>query len=120
MARPRLTDVHPIVPVRDLRAALEHYRALGFRVQPYADGDDYGFADRGGVQLHLTYQPSSYYGPGAIGVLYLDVDDADALFAEWSAVEGGQISAPEDMPWGRHEGIYRDPDGNVIRFGSPM
>jgi uncharacterized glyoxalase superfamily protein PhnB len=27
---------------------------------------------------------------------------------------------PEDTEWGQHEGALVDPDGNVLRFGSPM
>ena len=27
---------------------------------------------------------------------------------------------PEDTEWGQREGVLVDPDGNVIRFGSPM
>ncbi|TVY99054.1 dioxygenase [Trebonia kvetii] len=27
---------------------------------------------------------------------------------------------PQDTEWGQHEGVLVDPDGNVIRFGSPM
>jgi predicted lactoylglutathione lyase len=120
MARTRLTDVHPILPVRDLRAALAHYERLGFRVRPYADGDDYGFIARQRVELHLTHQPASYYREGAIAVVYLDVDDADALYDEWSQADaGGQLLPPADMEWGMHEGTYTDPDGNVIRYGSP-
>jgi catechol 2,3-dioxygenase-like lactoylglutathione lyase family enzyme len=117
-SRARCTGIHPIIPVDDVRAALTHYRALGFRVRSYSD--DYGFAVRGQAELHLTRRGSSFYDDGAIAVLYLDVDDADALFAEWSAAGiAGTTEAPGDMPWGMREGIHRDPDGNIIRFGSP-
>jgi len=27
---------------------------------------------------------------------------------------------PEDTEWGQHEGAVVDPDGNVLRFGSPL
>ncbi len=27
---------------------------------------------------------------------------------------------PEDTDWGQHEGAVVDPDGNVLRFGSPI
>jgi predicted lactoylglutathione lyase len=121
MAKTRFTDVHPILPVRDLRAAVAHYESLGFRARRYADGDDYGFIVRKGVELHLTHQPTSYYREGAIAVVYLDVEDADALYDEWlHANVGGQLLPPADMEWGMHEGTYTDPDGNVIRYGSPI
>ena len=29
------------------------------------------------------------------------------------------MHGPEDTEWGQHEGALVDPDGNVIRFGSP-
>ena len=40
-------DVAPVVPVRDLQAALERYRQLGFEVRPYGHGTGYGYARRG-------------------------------------------------------------------------
>jgi catechol 2,3-dioxygenase-like lactoylglutathione lyase family enzyme len=121
MARTRLTGIHPILPVSNLAAALAHYRSLGFQVRPYADVDDYGFADRDDAELHLTFQPASHYRDEAIAVVYLDVQDADALYREWSrAATGGTTEPPTDMPWGMHEGTHVDPDGNVIRYGSPI
>jgi catechol 2,3-dioxygenase-like lactoylglutathione lyase family enzyme len=121
MASPEFTDIAPIFPVANLRAALAHYQALGFRVAPYADGDDYGFAERGKVSIHLTYRPTSYYPDNGIAVAYLGVADADELYAEWSREGvGGRTEAPGDMEWGMREGVHTDPDGNVIRFGSPL
>jgi len=105
----------PIFPVRDLRASLDHYAALGFRAEPYADGDFYGFANREGVGLHL--HESTYYGDRAAAYLY--VRDADALYAEWSTAPG-QTSAVHTTEYGMREGSHTDPDGNVIRFGSDV
>ena len=53
-ARTRLRSFSPVFPVRDLRRALAHYASLGFDVQPYTEGDGYGFADRDRVSLHLS------------------------------------------------------------------
>ena len=33
---------------------------------------------------------------------------------------GAQVHSPQDTEWGQHEGAIVDPDGNVIRFGSPI
>ena len=30
------------------------------------------------------------------------------------------VRPPEDTEWGQHEGVLIDPDGNMIRFGSPI
>jgi hypothetical protein len=32
----------------------------------------------------------------------------------------GVRDVPVDTPWGQHEGVLIDIDGNIIRFGSPM
>jgi uncharacterized glyoxalase superfamily protein PhnB len=53
------------------------------------------------------------------GGAYLFVDDADDLAAEWRSA-GVEVHPPEDTAWGQHEGAMVDPDGNVIRFGSPL
>jgi DNA-binding MarR family transcriptional regulator/catechol 2,3-dioxygenase-like lactoylglutathione lyase family enzyme len=110
----------PIFPVRDLRAALAHYASLGFEVSAHADGDDYGFADREGVSLHLEahhHHSEDHEEHGARA--YLFVRDADALYEEWSRPGvGGQTWPAEPKPWRLREGSHIDPDGNVIRFGS--
>ncbi len=105
--------IAPIFPVADLEVALAHYGRLGFATRAYAGGG-YGFAARDGVELHLGTDPTGTATPASA---YLFVDDADALAAEWTSA-GVDIRPPEDTPWGRHEGVMIDPDGNIIRFGS--
>ncbi|HEX3622477.1 MAG TPA: VOC family protein [Acidimicrobiales bacterium] len=107
----------PIFPVADLAAAFVHYRRLGFSIREYAGGG-YGYATRDGVELHLT--AVRHLDPRTTtSAVYLWVDDADALAAEWVAA-GAQVGAPRDTEWGQHEGTHLDPDGNLIRFGSPV
>lgn len=105
----------PIFPVRDLAAALAHYSALGFKTFAYEGGDDYGFANRERLSIHLTLDPG--HEPASA---YLDVRDADALYEEWTKPGVGGLTRPvEPMPYGLREGSHVDPDGNLIRFGSP-
>jgi predicted enzyme related to lactoylglutathione lyase len=110
----RIVQVDPIFAVSDIPRAVEHYKRLGFEISYYDEG--YAFAQRKGLSLHLdsTHRPS----PGG-GLLYLHVDDADELAAEWRAA-GAEVTEPRDFPWGKHEGSHTDPDGNTIRFGSPL
>lgn len=107
----------PIFPVRDLDVSLNHYRQLGFAVRKY-EGGGYGFANRDGIEIHLgvVLAPDSN---GPKHSAYLWVDDSDALAREW-LVAGAEVHLPEDTEWGQHEGAVVDPDGNVLRFGSPM
>lgn len=115
-----LRQIAPILPVRDLAAALEHYRRLGFEVEAYAGADFYGYATRDDVSLHLALVHD--LDPSLSNVaLYLYVDDADALAAEWAgAGTGGTTNTPEDTEYGLREGAHIDPDGNLIRFGSAL
>jgi catechol 2,3-dioxygenase-like lactoylglutathione lyase family enzyme len=105
----------PIFPVRDLRRSLEHYAALGCTVSTHDDG--YGFAARGGVELHLVVVSDDDPRRGPVAA-YLHVPDADALAAEWADVPG--TSPPVDTDYGLREGRHVDPDGNLLRFGSPI
>ena len=68
--------------MRNLAAALAHYSALGFDTFAYADGDEYGFADREGTGLHLA--ADSDHDPAHHASAYLYVRDADALYQEWA------------------------------------
>jgi catechol 2,3-dioxygenase-like lactoylglutathione lyase family enzyme len=108
-------DVAPIFAVSDLEAALAHYRRLGFMTSTY-EGGGYGFAVRDGAEIHLGVVDEAARRRGSA---YLFVPDADALAAEWSA-SGVELHPPVDTEWGRREGAVVDPDGNVIRFGSPL
>jgi len=107
----------PIFPVRNLAAALAHYSALGFVTFAYADGDEYGFANREDTGLHLTADPD----PAHHASTYLYVRDADALYEEWSRPGiGGHTRPVGPTPYKLREGSHTDPDGNLIRFGSPV
>lgn len=111
-----LKRVAPILAARDVTAALAFYERLGFAVHGYPDGR-YGFVTRDGIEIHLGVP--SERNPEARANAYLFVDDADELAEEWLAV-GAEVHAPQDTEWGQREGALVDPDGNVIRFGSPM
>jgi len=127
-ARTRLRSFSPVFPVRDLRRALAHYASLGFDVQPYTEGDGYGFADRDRVSLHLSLDTGHEHESGDtgtdhehVGTAYLYVADADALYDEWTRPGvGGLTRRVGDTPYELREGSHVDPDGNLIRFGSPM
>jgi hypothetical protein len=80
----RMERVAPILPVRDMTAALAHYRQLGFEVQAYGPpgeaNPEYGFVRWGEVELHLSLSPEHDPKVSASSC-YLYVSDADALHA---------------------------------------
>ena len=120
---PTLSSVAPVFPTTDLARALEHYRRLGFEVSPYEGSHGngyYGFAHRDEVHLHLALVPGAIDQSHSNVAVYLYVDDADALYEEWSKVVDGRFVKPVDTEYGLREGAHVDPDGNLIRFGSRL
>ncbi|HZQ76951.1 MAG TPA: VOC family protein [Acidimicrobiia bacterium] len=107
--------IAPIFAVQDLDAALAHYQRLGFATRAY-EGGGYGFAERDGIEIHLGVVAA---GDHRTNGAYLFVDDADDVAEKWRSA-GAEVHGPEDTEWGQHEGAMVDPDGNVIRFGSPL
>ena len=107
--------VSPIFPVTDLGRALEHYAAFGCHVSTHDEG--YGFAAMAGVELHLTVV-ADHDPLRTASAAYLHVPDADALAARWATVK--RTGAPVDTDYGLREGWHIDPDGNLLRFGSPL
>jgi uncharacterized glyoxalase superfamily protein PhnB len=79
-------------------------------------GGGYGYASRDGVEIHLGRVADSERDTASA---YLHVVDAEAVAGEWRAA-GWEVHGPQDTEWGQHEGALVDPDGNVIRFGSPI
>jgi uncharacterized glyoxalase superfamily protein PhnB len=111
--------IAPVVTVHDLDAALARYRRLGFETE-LDERAQYGFVERGAVQLHLVGEDPDDPG-GTGGVVYVYVSDADALHAEWSSAGvDGRFMGPHNTPYGLREFVYTDPDGIVHRVGSPL
>ncbi|WP_018179627.1 bleomycin resistance protein [Jongsikchunia kroppenstedtii] len=116
--RAEFHSVAPVIPVLDLKAALDRYRLLGFAVNEYAGDDDYGFAERDGVSLHLT-DWAEHDPKRTASVVYLYVSDADAVYDEWAAAGvPGRLVRPVDAEYGLREFAYIDPDGTLHRVGS--
>jgi hypothetical protein len=109
----RIVGVEPIFRAANMERSADHYQRLGFSIS-YHDGT-YAFAHRYGRTIHLDQTDE----PPDSGALYLHVDDADQLADDWRKA-GLQVVGPEDFDWGKHEGSHTDPDGNLIRFGSPV
>ncbi len=114
-------SVSPIVPVQDLDVALNRYRKLGFDARAYQGPERYGFADRGAVSIHLT-EWAEHDPLRTASSVYLYVSDADAVHAEWAALEGldGRLSEPHETPYGAREFAFVDPDGTLHRVGSRL
>lgn len=113
----------PVFPVRDVAVALEHYRRLGFEADAYDESDAcgpiYGFVKRDSIEIHLA-RVSDLDPKTNTSACYLYIDDADALYSEWSRVVGGRTVAPTDTEYGLRELAHVDPDGNLMRVGASI
>lgn len=116
---PTLRRIAPVFATTDLVRALAHYERLGFAVESYDSDYSYGYACRDGIEIHLAKVDQLDHRT-TTSCAYLWADDAAALYREWaSAGVGGRLSPPEPTSYGLDEGAHIDPDGNLLRFGSP-
>ncbi len=112
----------PVLHVSSATAAQEFYcRRLGFEPEfAYHPDDDapdpsYIGLKRDGARLHV----SSFSGDGISGgVVFLVVEDVDALYAELVRSEVRVEREPTNQSWGNREMYVNDPDGNRLRFVS--
>jgi uncharacterized glyoxalase superfamily protein PhnB len=117
-----LKQAIPVLHVASSAAAVEFYcGALGFgqdfafRPTTHADPCYMGLS-RDSAQLHL----SSFAGDGVPGgLVYLLVDDVDALYQELLRTGVHVDMAPTDQSWGNREMYVRDADANKIAFVQP-
>lgn len=110
----RIVGVEPIFVVSDVARAVAHYERLGFTTSHH--DESYAFAHRDELTIHLAGSDGGVARPGSI---YMHVDDADTLAHGWRTA-GIEVVEPQDFDYGKREGSHTDPDGNLIRFGSPL
>lgn len=104
-----------VLQVPDVRAALEWFRdALGFEVEPYEDGEHYGYARRGQVHFHLAAPDPHLWSA------YVYVDDVEALHAELRERGAEIVQPPTDKGYGLRDVLVRGPGGHVLAFGQPL
>jgi predicted enzyme related to lactoylglutathione lyase len=60
--------------------------------------------------------------PAANGTVIIEflLDDVDAVFNERADVLGEVVQRPATMPWGNRSLLFRDPDGNLVNFFTPV
>ena len=122
--RSAVASAAPILPSRDLAETTAFYEQLGFERARFFPGE-YLIVNRADVWLHFF--PAPEVDPwSSIAGCYLYVEDADALYSEFSAVglPGEGIprlhGPPVDRDYGMREFAVVDPDGNLLRIGSRL
>jgi uncharacterized glyoxalase superfamily protein PhnB len=112
----------PILPMDDPDEARRFYvDSLGFSLllevnsdPTYPDGTIL-VLERGTIRIHLD---CPMRGHGRDACVYLEVEDADALYEEWNPKV--QIrKPPEEQPWGARTFDVIDPSGNTLFVVGP-
>jgi uncharacterized glyoxalase superfamily protein PhnB len=122
---PRIGRAVPVVFVADVDKAAAFYRdSLGFSID-FVHGEPpfYGAVSRGGACMHLKFVHEPVIAAGRFDregfiMAFTEVDDVDALFAEYVAAGVSFAQRLEDHPWGWRDFIVSDPDGNTICFAA--
>jgi hypothetical protein len=111
-----VTGFEPIFKVTDVARSVAWFERAGFEVSFHDDSYAFAHRDRD-LTIHIAHAEGDDV-PGH-GALYLHCQDADRVAAEWRR-SGIDTDGPRDEDYGKREGSINDPDGNLIRFGSPL
>jgi catechol 2,3-dioxygenase-like lactoylglutathione lyase family enzyme len=124
---PEILSVQPQAFVTDLERAVAFYRdQLGFTVgYVYGEPPFYALVKRGAAGLNLRHVDASPWRDGErarddLVTASFVVRNAKALFLEYKSA-GVPFHQPyREQPWGAHDFIVLDPDGNLIHFASEV
>ena len=53
-------------------------------------------------------------------IIEFRVDDVDAEYARVKSLVDDWVQEPTTMPWGNRSILFRDPDGNLVNFFTPV
>jgi hypothetical protein len=111
-----IAGFEPVFKVADVARSVEWFGRAGFEVSFH--DDTYAFAHRDrDLTIHLA-RVGSHETAGQASP-YIHCQDADRVAEEWTRA-GIVVRGPRDEDYSKREGSVTDPDGNVIRFGSPI
>ena len=103
----------PILPSTDQDRTAAFYTQAGFRETERHDG--YLLLHNSGVELHFTLEASP-----APGQCFVHVADAVRLWKQLRERGTAGVGPIAEQDYGLREFVLTDPDGNRIRFGSPI
>lgn len=111
-----VTGVEPIFKVADVARSVAWFKRAGFETSFHDDTHAFAHRDRD-LTIHLA-RAEGGEAPGS-GLVYLHCQNADRAAEDWRQ-SGIEVNGPVDEDYGKREGSVTDPDGNLIRFGSPI
>lgn len=117
----------PILGARDAAATVAYLReSLGFRlVDEHRPGGElvYAILCRGDATVHVQIRRRDVYPPDREGhetEIYVEVDDVDALYAEYTSAGVRVLRDLRDEPYGMRDFTVELPDGARLSFASRL
>jgi uncharacterized glyoxalase superfamily protein PhnB len=121
-----IRQIVPLFFTKDIPGTIAYYREqLGFDcLGTWNDPPVYAFLarDRCAIHLRCAEPPMSNADKYEDELLdaYIYVDDADALYAEYTSKGVEFARQLGDMPWKCREFVIKDCDGRLLAFGSDL
>ena len=121
-----LRQIAPVFFTMDIPKTLAYYKAkLGFEcLGTWQDPPVYAIVARDERAIHFrcAEPPTPNPDKDADELLdtYIFVEDADVLYAEYSAKAVEFARGLGNMPWHSREFVVRDCDGRLLAFGSNL
>ena len=108
------------------RLADFYERATG--VQPVRASEDFAeLRTACGTLAIASTRTVQLFGPGAAGpsenrsvIIEFLVDDVDRVHQNLAGFVEDFVNEPTTMPWGNRSLLFRDPDGNLVNFFTPV
>jgi uncharacterized glyoxalase superfamily protein PhnB len=101
--------------------------ALGVSPQPVTSGVYAEFPTGRGVLAIFSAEAQEKYIPGAAqpannrsAILEFRVANVDAEYVRLQSFVETWVKPPTNQPWGTRSLYFRDPDGNLVDFYSPV
>ena len=121
-----IRQIAPQFFTTNMAATLAFYRdKLGFDcLGTWLDPPDYAIVARDGHRIHFRFAnpptPSPDKYADELLDAYLFIENADALYAEYSARGVEFTRALGDTPWSSREFVVKDCDGRLLAFGANL
>ena len=111
-------DVARLVAVYERATGLEATWATEDFAELRTPGATLALASTRTVQLFAP--GSAHPGDNRSVIIEFRVDDVDRVRENLTGFVGDFVNEPTTMPWGNRSLLFRDPDGNLVNFFTPL
>ena len=118
----KMTQITPFLMCNDIEAEIAFFRdRLGFELGFQSTEPDYAFLKRDGAAVRLLQTEADLSNPDREQMVYIDVDDVDALWDEvgpkLADLPEGRVRAPFNQFYNQREFHVIDEGACLLFFG---